>query len=125
MAGKLGTFAKSALLKDATPGLANAFTGKTINQGWMAGALAAGTALTAGAILGDGTGTRVDGNDAATFNRPGNLDLNQRIKTTAPAPMAQGSAPSIMAGGRQAPGAADNLGATGDMVFGMHNKRHG
>lgn len=127
MASKLGTFAKSALTTAAPKGktIGNAFTGKKINDGWMAGALAGGTALAAGSILSQGTGGKLNGNDATTLNRIGNLSPASKIKDTAPAASAQGTAPSIMAGGRQAPSTsnADNLGATGDMVFGMHNNR--
>lgn len=102
--------------------LANAYTGKKLHPaiGWGVGI--AGVALGAAKLA--TASTKLDGNDAQSFNTFGNLSIGSRTGSTAPLPMARGVAPSILAGGG-VPGTADNMGATGDMVFGMHNKRHG
>lgn len=119
---RLASMAKKGLLKPDKAGarLGNLFTGQTINSGWMGAAVLGGTALGVGSMLSSTTGARADGNDAKSLNM---MSPVRKVGSTAPAPMASSVAPSIMAGGRESPGAADNLGATGDMVFGMHNSR--
>ena len=114
--------AKKGLLKPDKAGarLGNLFTGQTINSGWMGVAVAGAGALAVGSMVSASTGVRADGNDAKSLSM---MSPVRKVGSTAPAPMAHSVAPSIMAGGREGPGAADNLGATGDMVFGMHNSR--
>lgn len=125
IASKLGTAAKSSLVREGgKEALGNLYTGKSLSRG-VGAAIALGGLATAGARIG-GASTDPHMNDAAYFNEPDNLSFKSRVRSTAPAPQEMTSAPSILAGG-QAPsvGQADNMGATGDMVFGMHNKRHG
>lgn len=119
---RLGELAKKGLLKPDPRGakVGNLFTGQRINSGWMGAAAVGVGALSVGSMLSATTGARADGNDAQSLNM---MSPTRKIGTNAPPAMAQGVAPSIMAGARQGAGAADNLGATGDMVFGMHNSR--
>lgn len=119
---RLASMAKKGLLKPDKAGarLGNLFTGQTINSGWMGAAVAGAGMITVGSMVAASTGARADGNDAKSLSM---LSTTRKIGSTAPPAMAQGVAPSIMAGAREGAGAADNLGATGDMVFGMHNSR--
>lgn len=88
-------------------------------------ALGAGVLGVAGAMtyarLEGGTGSKISGNDVRSMNE---MSMRQRITgvNPAPPPTERGVAPSILAGARTT-GNADNLGATGDMVFGMHHNR--
>ena len=85
-----------------------------------AGVLGVAGAMTLGRLEG-GTGSKISGNDVRSMNE---MSMRQRITgvNPAPPPTEIGVAPSILAGARTT-GNADNIGATGDMVFGMHNNR--
>lgn len=123
---KMGTDMFSAITTDNKSGesIGNLFTGKKLNPLIGIGLGVAGVAANISRM--NNASTNLRQNDAAHFNEIGNLSVKSRMQSTAPTASAQGVAPSVLAGGQQSgPGAADNLGATGDMVFGMHNKRHG
>lgn len=126
MAKKLGSFAKRKLTTDNVKKgetLGNLYTGKKLVSGV---GVAIGLAGVGSAIgLMKGASRDLQGNDAATLNALDNLTVASRTKNTAPRVSARGVAPSVMAGGHITGEKADDLGATGDMVFGMHNKRHG
>lgn len=126
MLKKMGTSVSRAVMTNNKAGekMGNLFTGKKLNPLIGIGIGVAGVAANVGRM--NSASTDLESNDAAHFNQLGNLGLRNRMQSTAPGASAQDVAPSILAGG-QAPsaGKADNLGATGDMVFGMHNKRHG
>ena len=126
MLKKMGTSVSKAVMTDSKVGekLGNLYTGKKLNPLIGIGIGIAGVAGNIGRLT--NASRDLESNDAAHFNQLGNLGFKARTQSTAPGASAQGVAPSILAGG-QAPsaGKADNLGATGDMVFGMHNKRRG
>lgn len=123
--GIVGSGIKSALLKDTKKGesIGNLFTGKRVRPMVGVGIAALGVA---GALSKMSTAPKSfdTGNDIDALNHVDNMTLSSRTKPTAPGASARGVAPSILAGGQNT-GSADNMGATGDMVFGMHNKRHG
>lgn len=94
---------------------------KNVNKAALgAGVLGAAGLMTLGRLEA-GTGSKISGNDVRSMNE---MNMSQRITgvNPAPPPTASGVAPSILAGARTT-GNADDLGATGDMVFGMHNNR--
>lgn len=123
---KLGTGIASSIFTESKAGekIGNLYTGKKLHPLIGIGVGVAGVAASVGRM--NSASKDLESNDAAHFNQLGNLSLKERMRPTAPGASAQGVAPSILAGGQQTgAGNADNLGATGDMVFGMHNKRHG
>ena len=94
---------------------------KNVNKAALgAGVLGVAGLMTVGRLEA-GTGSKISGNDVRSMNE---MSMSQRITgvNPAPPPTTSGVAPSIMAGARTT-GNADNLGATGDMVFGMHHNR--
>lgn len=94
---------------------------KNMNKGALGvGVLGVAGLMTVGRLEA-GTGSKISGNDVRSMNE---MSMSQRITgvNPAPPPTTSGVAPSIMAGARTT-GNADNLGATGDMVFGMHHNR--
>lgn len=124
----LGGIGKSALNASVTENkkygktLANLYTGKKLNPIIGAGVGLAGVGI--GLSRMNSASTDLRGQDAAALNELGHTKVRRGLKSNAPAPSASTVAPSVMAGGHIT-GAANDMGATGDMVFGMHNKRHG
>lgn len=132
MAGKVakaaGGLVKHAFTKDAAAGRAigNLYTGKKLNGLVLGGALAAGTLMAAGGPSSFGS---------QNLNPQGAKDVQnifgsgmKNTMATRHSPMSEpGVNPSILAGARDTSNSsqAPTLGASGDMVFGMHNGRKG
>lgn len=129
---KLGSSVFSKITKDNEKfgkNIGNLYTGKKLKSGIGLGVAAAGILYSASKMNSASTSLRPQ-NDPQYFNQLGNLSINSRTAPTAPLPSVSTVAPSVMAGGHitgggTPVGGANNMGATGDMVFGMHNKRHG
>lgn len=128
MAGTtVGSLVKSALVSNAKGGIgpSNLFTGKKLNGITIGGALAVGTLAAMG-------GPRSFGAQNITTENPRDIQniVGPGFKNTMAtrySPAEEATAPSIMAGAREHHGGsqAPSLGASGDMVFGMHNSRKG
>lgn len=128
---KMGGKILSALTTDNEKfgkNMGNLYTGKKLKGGIGVGIAAAGIGLAAKRLSSAST-SLTPANDPQYFNQLDNLTMASRIAPTAPMPTESTVSPSVMAGGHitgsQSTGNANNMGATGDMVFGMHNKRHG
>lgn len=105
--------------------MANMYTGKKLKPGIGIGVGLAGVGLAVARM--NRASTDLQGRDSAALNEWGNTRVARGLISNAPAPSASTVAPSVMAGGHITGNTsnANDLGATGDMVFGMHNKRHG
>lgn len=120
-----GNLVKKALMKDVAPGLSNIYTGKALRSSTAVAGIAAGTAGTIGLMGGFGpqkyqTTSNQVATSANSILGDGSLAASMRM------PAEQAVSPSIMAGATMAPPQTSNapdLGATGDLVFGMHNMR--
>lgn len=112
---------KSALFKKHPRGelAANLYTGMKPRGGLIVGGVMAGVGVKH-ALSGGFGGNTINKNNPLTPMStldPGGVAMNRSQQ-------AQAINPSILAGGRL-PSTAPDLNATGDMVFGMHNGRHG
>lgn len=123
----VGNLVKKAFVKNAKHGAsaANLYTGKKLNSVVLGGALAVGTVSAMGGVdsFGSQNLTTEQGTDLGNLMGPG----IQNTLATRMGTAEQATAPSILAGARehQTKSQAPTLGAKGDMVFGMHNKRKG
>lgn len=117
---KLGNIAGKTLLKNDKRGshIGNLYTGKNVR----ATPFVAGGALAGVAAFGvDGTaGTGM--NDGVFGEKTGLLDI-QRMTRARQGTLESGEAPVFLADGGSR--VNNSLGASGDMVFGMHNRRKG
>lgn len=124
----IGGLVKSAFLSDAKMGRAvsNFYTGKKLNSMVLGGALAAGTAIAAGGPKSFGE-QNLDPQSASDVQNIFGAGARTAMATRHSPTVDQGVNPSILAGARDLSnsGNAPTLGATGDMVFGMHNGRKG
>lgn len=117
---RLGNIAGKALLKQDKRGahIGNLYTGKKMKAspfvaGGAVGALALfGTDMTAGTGLDDGM----------FGEKTGLLDI-QRMTKARQGSLESGEAPTFLADGGSR--VNNSLGASGDMVFGLHNRRKG
>lgn len=120
--------AKKAVLANDKKGarLANFYTGKKLNSAVIGGAVGLGAFAAVG-----GPSAFKEAPLKQDLSIESNTILgNQRLLKSSIAPPEQAVNPSILAGGRipTAGGSgskAPDLGATGDLVFGMHNGRQG
>lgn len=126
----VGGLVKKAFLSSAKGGRAasNFYTGKKLNSLVLGGALAAGTAVAAGGAssLGEQNLMPQGAEDVQNIFGAG----MKNTLATRSSPIEPGINPTLLAGARDLTNRdngsqAPTLGATGDLVFGMHNKRKG
>lgn len=117
---KLGNIAGKSLFKDDNRGkyIGNLYSGKKMRSTpFVVGGAAAGLAMF-GTDLSAGTGM----NDGAFGEKTGLMDIKRMTKARQ-GTLESGEAPVFLADGGSR--VNNSLGASGDMVFGMHNRRRG
>ena len=117
---KIGRVAGKALLKQDKRGqhIGNLYTGKKLRSSpFVAGGVVGGLALF-GTDMTAGTGS----DDGAFGHKTGLLDI-QRMTRVRQGSLESGEAPTFLADGGSR--VNNSLGASGDMVFGLHNRRRG
>jgi len=118
---KIKNTASEVFLKNDVGGknFSNLYTGKKVRALPI---LAIG-GVAAGASAGVG-GNPATGDDGFMGSGTGLLDV-KRMTTPRMGTMESGELPTFLADGGSKSGTSNTLGASGDMVFGMHNRRKG
>ena len=117
---KIGRVAGKALLKQDKRGahIGNLYTGKKMKSSPFVAGGAVGALALFGTDMTSGTGS----NDGVFGEKTGLLDIKRMTKARQ-GTLESGEAPTFLADGGSR--VNNSLGASGDMVFGLHNRRKG